>query len=131
MYGQVPHLHCQQANCICFCTSFRADLGCKGCSREPRKQREAGDSPVACTIIRSILLSGFPGGVFIEPPGHLLLLLESYILCWLSRQKATSWLGLGCSAAVLQHATVSGWKDLLPPRHTTQDVFGPYLLCRR
>lgn len=137
MYGQVPHLHCQQANCICFCISFRADLGCKGCSRESRKQREAGDSPVACTIIRSILLSVFPGGLFIEPPGHFFCCCWSptyFVSCQDPRgcgQQATSWRGVGCSRAVLQHATGSGWKDLLPPRHTTQDVFGPYLLCRR
>lgn len=109
----------------------------RGVQRSPGSRERQEIAQWHAYIISSILFSGFPGGLFIEPPGHFCCCCWSstyFVSCQDPRgcgQQTTSWWGVGCSGAVLQHATVSGWKDLLPPRHITQDVLGPYLLCWR
>lgn len=126
------------------CTSFRTDLEWKGCSKEPRKQREAGDAQAPhsmhthARVVSSTLLSVVSLGASLLATRafsvvgalHTLSAAKTQGGCG---QQTTSCVcvGGGCLGAVLQHATVSGWKDLLPPRHITQDVFVPYLLFLR
>lgn len=111
--------------------------GVRGVQGSPGSRERQETAQWQAHIISSILLSGFPRGLFTKPPGHCCCCCWSptyFVSCQDPRgcgQQTTSWRGVGCSGAVLQHATVSGWKELLPPRHITQDVLGPYLVCRR
>lgn len=111
--------------------------GVRGVQGSPGSRERQETAPWQAHIISSILLSGFLGtsllshqGIVVVVAGVLHTLLVAKTQGGVDNKPHPGG-GVGCLGAVLQHATVSGWKDLLPPRHITQDVLGPYLVCRR